>query len=105
MGRPAPEWQVGPWSDGRTRTLADQRGKVVVLYVWGISFWPSVGALPAMGRLATRFQPRGVEFLAIHNASLDEEDAREQGRKVLAFKGAPWSWRSIGPESPGMRGA
>jgi RNA polymerase sigma factor (sigma-70 family) len=89
VGQPAPEWQVGPWSDGRTRTLADQHGKVVVLYFWGISFWPSVGALPAMGQLATRFQPRGVEFLAIHNVSLDEEDAREQGRKVLAFKGAP----------------
>jgi hypothetical protein len=42
-----------------------------------------------MGQLATRFQPRGVEFLAVHDASLDEEEAREQGRKVLAFKGAP----------------
>ena len=89
VGQPAPEWQVGPWSDGRTRTLADQRGKVVVLYFWGMSFWPSVGALPAMGQLATRFRPRGVEFLAIHNVSLDEGEAWEQGRKVLAFKGAP----------------
>ena len=69
-----------------------------------MSFWPSVGALPAMGQLATRFQPRGVEFLAIHNVSLDEENDREQGRKVLAFKGAPWSWRSIGPGAPDARG-
>ena len=41
-----------------------------------------------MGKLAARFQPRGVEFLAIHNADPDEE-LQEQARKVLAFKGAP----------------
>ena len=89
VGQPAPEWQVGPWSDGRARTLADERGTVVVLYFWGISFGPGVGALPAMGRLAARFQPRGVEFLAIHNPEPDEDLAREQAQKVLAFKGAP----------------
>ena len=89
VGQPAPEWQVGPWSDGRPRKLADVRGKVVVLYFWGAGFWPSVSTLPVMGKLATRFQSRGVEFLAIHNAEPDEDLAREQGRKVLVFKGAP----------------
>ena len=88
VGQPAPEWQVGPWSDGRPRKLADERGKVVVLYFWGVGFWPSVSALPSMSKLATRFQPRGVEFLAIHNAEPDEDLARELGRKVLAFRGA-----------------
>ena len=89
VGRPAPEWQVGPWSDGRARKLADLRGKVVVLYFWGIAFSPSIGYLPAMGKLAAKFQPRGVEFLAIHSSDPDEEFAREQARKVLAFKHAP----------------
>ena len=42
-----------------------------------------------VGKLATEFQPRGVEFLAIHHSALDEEVAKEQGRKVLAYKGAP----------------
>jgi hypothetical protein len=32
IGGPAPEWQVGPWSDGRAHKLAEDRGKVVVLY-------------------------------------------------------------------------
>jgi hypothetical protein len=45
--------------------------------------------LPPLGKRATRFQPRGVEFLAIHHAESDEEIALEQGRKVLACKGAP----------------
>ncbi len=61
----------------------------MVLYFWGISFWPSVAALPAVGKLAAKFQPRGVEFLAIHNAEPDEDLAQQQARKVLDFKGAP----------------
>jgi len=89
VGQPAAELQVGPWSDGRARNLADLRGKVVVLYFWKIAFPPGVSSLPALGKLATRFQPRGVEFLAIHHAEGDADVAQEQGRKVLAFKGAP----------------
>jgi hypothetical protein len=88
-GSPAPEWQVGPWSDGQVRTLADLRGRVVVLYFWGLVFSPSVEYLPAMGRLADRFQPRAVEFLTIHSADPDPEFTREQAGKVLAFKHAP----------------
>ena len=89
VGQPAAEWQVGPWSDGRARKLADERGKVVVLYFWGISFSTSVNALPALGKLAGRFEPLGVEFLAIHNAELDPKHAQVQARKLLEFKSAP----------------
>jgi len=85
----APELRVGPWSDGRARKLGDLRGKVIVLYFWRIEFPPSVSSLPALGELATQFQARGVEFLIIHHAEPDEEAAQEQGRKVLASKGAP----------------
>ena len=35
-GQPAPEWQVGAWSDGKPRKLADLKGKVVFLDFWGI---------------------------------------------------------------------
>jgi hypothetical protein len=62
---------------------------VVVLYFWRIQYAPSVSSLPSRGQRATRFQPRGVWFLAIHHAESDEEIALEQGRKVLARKGAP----------------
>src|SRR4051794_32774831 len=33
-GTAAPEWESGAWSDGRSRQLADCRGKVVVLHFW-----------------------------------------------------------------------
>jgi hypothetical protein len=89
IGQIAPEWQLGSWSDGRDRKRADQRAKVVVLYFWGMTFWQSVNALPTLGKLAALFEPRGVEFLAIHNAELDREHVEKQARRVLAFKHAP----------------
>ncbi len=89
LGAPAPEWKVGPWSDRVPRKIADERGKVVVLYLWGMPFLQSVSVLPALGKVAAEFKPRNVEFLAIHSAEPDEETTREQGRRVLAFQGAP----------------
>jgi hypothetical protein len=88
VGQAAPDWQVGPWSDGRERELSEERGKVVVLYFWGMLFWQSVSALPPMEKLAFEFKPREVDFLAIHNAEPDPDHFQTQARKVLAFKGA-----------------
>ena len=89
LGQAAPEWQVGSWSDGRAHKLADDRGKVIVLYFWGTDFWQSVGALPAIGKLAAKFEPRGVVFRAIHRPDGDEkstagrspESARSQAKR------------------------
>ena len=41
VGRPAPEWRVGAWSDGKPRKLADLKGKVVFLDFWGILIDPA----------------------------------------------------------------
>ena len=89
LGAAAPEWKVGPWSDRVARKIADEHGKVVVLYFWGMPFSQSVSVLPALGKVAAQFKTQNVEFLAIHSAEPDEETAREQGRRVLAFYGAP----------------
>jgi RNA polymerase sigma factor (sigma-70 family) len=88
LGQPAPELEVGSWSDQRPHTLASERGKVVVLYFCGIGFDPSICVLPALGRLAEEYEPRGAVFLAIHNAEREPEEVRKQFRKVLALKGA-----------------
>ena len=68
VGGPAPELEVSPWSDHLPHTLERGRGRVTVLYFWGISFDPSTCILPALGRLAREYGPRGAEFLSIHNA-------------------------------------
>ena len=69
-------------------TLERERGKVVVLYFWGMSFDASTCILPAVGRLAREYAPRGAEFLAIYNAEREPDEIRVQARKVLSFKNA-----------------
>jgi RNA polymerase sigma factor (sigma-70 family) len=65
-GQPAPEWQVGGWSDGRTRSLAEARGKVVFLDFWGIWCGPCVHSLPVLEKLRAKYEPSGVVFASIH---------------------------------------
>jgi peroxiredoxin len=86
IGQPAPEWRVGPWSDGRSRQLEDVRGKVVVLYFWNTGIGQSVSALTAIGKLGAQFETRDVVFMAIHGCNEDEESLQEMTRRLFAFK-------------------
>ncbi len=45
IGQPAAPWNVTGWTDGKARTLADFRGKVVALEFWGIWCSPCVNSL------------------------------------------------------------
>jgi RNA polymerase sigma factor (sigma-70 family) len=84
LGTPAPEWESGAWSDGRTRRLADYRGKVVILNFWGTGCVPSLGALLSLEKLRARFELLGVVFLTLHTPGEDEKTFR----KVLEMKRA-----------------
>jgi hypothetical protein len=88
VGQPAPEWLPGAWSDGRLRTLAEQRNRVVVLYFWTMSDALSVSRLPILAQIRNEFEPRGVFFLAIHGPGEDER----QVRRVLEFKTTTLLW-------------
>ena len=84
LGRPAPPLQVVGWTDGRPRTLADYRGKVVFLDFWGIWCGPCVNGMPSLERLKQKYEPRGVVFLSIHTPG--EEIGKI--RRFLDFKKA-----------------
>ncbi len=92
LSQAAPEWQVSRWSDDRARKLADDLGKVVVLYFWGTDFWQSVDALPALGKLAAAFESRGAVFRVIHRPDRDERRIEEQARNVLAKNRIPFAF-------------
>ena len=81
VGQPAFEWQVGKWSDGQTRKLADYRGRIVVLDFWDIGNGSSVSSLPVLNKLKERYEPLGVVFLSIHAPGGDE---RAINRVLLA---------------------
>ena len=73
LGTPAPEWESGAWSDGRSRTLADFRGKIIFLNFWGIWCGPCVQELPLLEKLRAKYEPLGVVFL-------DDSHSRRAGK-------------------------
>ncbi len=66
VGQLAPRWVVRGWTDGKERSLADFRGKVVFLEFWGIWCGPCVASLPVVEELRRKYEPQGVVFLSIH---------------------------------------
>jgi thiol-disulfide isomerase/thioredoxin len=82
LGKPAPDWKVATWTDGKARSLADYRGKVVILDFWGIWCSACINAMPDMERLKQKFEPRDVVFLSIHTRG--EEIGKI--RRFLEFK-------------------
>lgn len=88
LGTPAPQWELGAWSDGRTRTLADYRGKVVLLNFWGTWCGPCLAELPSLERLRAKYEPIGVIFLAVHTPGETEQTIRkvlEMNKASLLF--------------------
>ena len=74
MGRPAAEWEL-QGLDGKTHTLADYRGKVVVLDFWYRGCGWCIKAMPQLNALAEQFEGRPVAVLGM-NTDRKEEDAR-----------------------------
>jgi thiol-disulfide isomerase/thioredoxin len=76
IGQRAPALNVARWTDGKTRSLDDFKGKVVALDFWGIWCESCVATLPAMKNLMTKYKDRDVVFLSVHTAGTDIEQVR-----------------------------
>lgn len=70
-GTPAPPWSVAEWLDGTPRSLADYRGRVVVLDFWGTWCSACLNSVPALEQLHHRFADRDVAFIGIHTPEVD----------------------------------
>ena len=81
-GQSAPEWHVRGWTDGKSRSLAGSRGKVVFLGFWGIWCGQCVKALPIVDKLRGKYETRGVVFAEIHTPG----DTLENIRKFFALE-------------------
>ena len=73
IGQAAPEWDIDTWTDGKPHTLADYRGRVVVLDFWGLWCGGCVQNIPMMQELAEKYESKGVAFLGIHTPDGDLE--------------------------------
>lgn len=82
LGTPAPELAVAGWTDGKTRSLAEYRGNVVVLDFWGLWCGPCRAQLPMMKNLEAKYRGRDVVFLTVHTAETEMESIRDFERQM-----------------------
>jgi thiol-disulfide isomerase/thioredoxin len=73
LGQPAAELQVGEWAKGEPVTLAGLKGKVVLLDFWGVWCGPCRKAMPKLVELHKKYARDGLEIIAIHDASQDQD--------------------------------
>jgi thiol-disulfide isomerase/thioredoxin len=66
-GTPAPDLRVTDL-DGKPASLAELRGKVVLLDFWSTACHPCIKALPHVAELRTKLHDRGCEVMAIADA-------------------------------------
>lgn len=72
VGSKAPSFAATDLANGRTKTLADYKGQVVLLNVWATWCQPCRVEMPSMERLHREFGPRGLKVVAV---SIDEGGA------------------------------
>jgi thiol-disulfide isomerase/thioredoxin len=67
------DFKLGAHIDGPALTLADTKGKAVVIEAWGIHCGPCLASLPDMEKMARRYKDRMVVFGAHSQQGTDEE--------------------------------
>ena len=93
VGRPAPEIEATDLDTGRPVTLADFRGKVVVLDFWGFWCGPCIGNMPHLVELRRKFAGRPLEILALHDQSV--RSRAEYDRKIAPARRLFWGGRDV----------
>lgn len=81
---PAPELNAHDLS-GATRTLADYRGKVVLLNFWATWCPPCHREMPSLERLRIRMAGQPLEIVAISSAETPEEVRAYLSKMKLGF--------------------
>jgi thiol-disulfide isomerase/thioredoxin len=66
VGESAPDWQLAD-VEGKTHSLAEYRGKVVVLDFWATWCGPCAEVMPRMQRLHEKYKEKGVVVLGVNS--------------------------------------
>jgi len=76
-GFPAPDFTLDT-TDGRTMTLSDLRGQVVIVNLWASWCPPCRAEMPAIEQVYQANKAQGLEVLAVNVTSQDSEAAAAQ---------------------------
>ena len=85
VGTSAPAFRAKDLASGGTRTLADYRGKVVLLNVWATWCEPCKVEMPSMEELYRAYGPRGVHIVAVSIDDYVSEDSIRAYAKGLGL--------------------
>lgn len=81
FGSSAPAWTL-PDASGKEHSLADYRGKIVVLDFWATWCGPCLKAMPEMQQLHNKFKDRGVVVIGV-----DTQDDGKLAAEYMKQKG------------------
>ncbi len=84
LGKPAPAI-VATDVDGKPISLAELKGRVVLVEFWATWCPPCVAAMPALNELARQYQDRGLVILGI-NVDAMHEDIKEEKQALAAVR-------------------
>ena len=74
------------WINSPPLSLADLRGKVVLVDFWTFDCWNCYRSFPWLNSVDKRFGKRGLEVVGVHTPEFDHERVRENVvRKVAEF--------------------
>lgn len=93
VGKPAPEIEATDLDTGRPVTLAEYRGKVVILDFWGYWCGPCVGNMPHLVELQRKFAGQPLEILALHDQSV--RSRAEYDMKIAADRRFVWGGHEL----------
>ena len=65
QGKPAPALTVKDWINSKPLTMADLKGKIVVLDFWATWCGPCLAAVPHTNELMKKYADKGVVFIGV----------------------------------------